>query len=424
MVRFAANHAATEIVTMAIRDLRPASYNPRRIDNASLAALGKSIDRFGVVEPIIFNRRSGLVVGGHQRLKVLRSKKIASTSVVVVDLDETEERALNVALNSPKLSGEFTGALEDLLAEIEAADAQIFRELRLDELLGDQEPRVYLRDPDEAPAAAGETSTKTGDLFTLGNHRLLCGDCTIAADVATVLGRRKVESLVTDPPYGVNYVRGKAHLRAEHGGTDHRDIANDTGRNYREWFREFLSGVPWADYATFYIFMSGLELHNLRMAIEDCDLKWGDYLVWVKNALVLGRKDYNQRTELIAVGDATGFPGDAPEVAEFVVYGWPERHRFFGPAKRTNVLEFRKPLASKLHPTMKPVELMRQLLEDGSAGGAIVYEPFAGSGSTIIACEMAARSCRAIELDPLYVDVAVRRWEEFTGQKASLERAS
>ena len=150
----AAKSATTEIVTMAVKDLKPAPYNPRRIDNASLAALGKSIDRFGVVEPIIFNRRSGFVVGGHQRLKVLRSKKIASTPVVVVDLDETEERALNVALNSSKLTGEFTGALHDLLAEIEAADQQIFHELRLNELLGDQEPQVYLRDPDEAPAVA------------------------------------------------------------------------------------------------------------------------------------------------------------------------------------------------------------------------------------------------------------------------------
>jgi DNA modification methylase len=422
MAHTAAKSATTEIVTMAVRDLKAAPYNPRRIDNASLAALGKSIDRFGIVEPIIFNRRSGFVVGGHQRLKVLRSKKIVSAPVVVVDLDETEERALNVALNSPKLSGEFTGGLQDLLADIEAADAQIFSELRLDELLRDQEPRVYLRDPDEAPAVARETSTKIRDLFTLGNHRLLCGDCTVAADVAAVLGGRKIESLVTDPPYGVDYVRGKAHLRSEHGATDHRDIANDTGRNYREWFREFLSGVPWADYATFYVFMSGLELHSLRMAIEDCDLKWGDYLVWVKHSHVLGRKDYNQRSEFIAVGDASGFPGDEVERADFILYGWPHRHRFFGPATRNNVLEYRKPLASKLHPTMKPVELMRQLIEDGSPGGAVIYEPFAGSGSTIIACEMAGRTCCAIELDPLYVDVAVRRWEEFTGEKATLER--
>jgi DNA modification methylase len=403
---------------MAVKDLKPAPYNPRRIDQSSLAALGKSIDRFGVVEPIIFNRRSGFVVGGHQRLKVLRSKKVATTPVVVVDLHETEERALNVALNSSKLTGEFTAALHELLAEIEAADAQMFRELRLDELLADQEPRVYLRDPDEAPAVASETSTKVGDLFTLGNHRLLCGDCTVATDVAAALGQRKVESMVTDPPYGVDYVRGKAHLR----GPERRDIANDTGRDYRDWFGKFFAPVPWGDYATFYVFMSGLELHNLRMAIDDCGLKWGDYLVWVKHSHVLGRKDYNQRSELIALGDATSFPGDAPERADFVLYGWPRRHRFFGPATRNNVLEYRKPLASKLHPTMKPIELLRQLIEDGSAGGAVIYDPFAGSGSTIIACEMAGRSCCAIELDPLYVDVIVRRWEEFTGEKAILGR--
>jgi DNA modification methylase len=417
-VRAVIKAAATEIVTMAVKDLKPAPYNPRRIDQSSLAALGQSIDRFGVVEPIIFNRRSKFVVGGHQRLKVLRSKKILSTPVVVVDLSEIEERALNVALNSPKLSGEFTETLQDLLAEIEAADAQIFRELRLGELLLDQRPRTYLRDPDEAPAAAGETSTKTGDLFTLGNHRLLCGDCTVATDVLTSLGGRKVDSMITDPPYGVDYVHGKAHLR----GLGHRDIANDAGLNYRNWFRQFFALVPWADYATFYVFMSGLELHNLRMAIEDCGLKWGDYLVWVKHSHVLGRKDYNQRSELIALGDATAFPGDAPERADFVLYGWPHRHRFFGPATRNNVLEYPKPLASKLHPTMKPIELLRQLIGDGSPGGAVIYEPFAGSGSAIIACEMAGRSCCAIELDPLYVDVAVRRWEEFTGEKAILSR--
>jgi DNA modification methylase len=356
-VRTAAKPATTEIVTMPVKDLKPAPYNPRRIDQSSLAALGKSIDRFGVVEPIVFNRRSGFVVGGHQRLKVLRSKKIVTSPVVVVDLDETEERALNLALNSPKLAGEFSGKLQELLDEIRRADERIFNELRLDEL-ADITAKTYLRDPDEAPALRPAADTRAGDLYTLGPHKLLCGDCTVADDVARLFGDEQVESLVTDPPYGVDYVRGKAHLP----GGEHRDIANDTGLNYREWFGWFLALVPWADYATFYIFMSGLELHNLRMAIADCGLKWGDYLIWVKNALVLGRKDYNQRTEFIAAGDATGFPGDTPECAAFVLYGWPERHRFFGPAKRTNVLEFKKPLASKLHPTMKPVELMTQRL--------------------------------------------------------------
>ena len=409
---------------MQLRDLKPAPYNPRRIDDASLAALTKSLEKFGLVEPIVFNKRSGFVVGGHQRLRIPRGKKVTSVPVVVVDLDETQERALNVALNSSKLTGEFSSKLQELLDEIRRADEQIFHELRLDELVTSAEARVYYTDPNAAPPLAPKTTTKPGDIFLLGNHRLLCGDCTIAGDVASVLDGERVESLVTDPPYGVDYVKGKRHLRAEQGSEAQRDIQNDAGRDYRLWFAQFLALVPWAEYATFYVFMSGLELHSLRMAIEDCGLKWGDYLVWVKNSLVLGRKDYNQRTELVVVGDASCLPGDAPERAEFVLYGWPERHRFFGPAKRANVLEFRRPIASKLHPTMKPVELAQQLIEDGSPGGALIYEPFAGSGSTIIACEAAGRACRAIELDPCYVDVAVRRWEEFTGEKAERRRAA
>jgi len=338
---------------MAVKDLKPAPYNPRRIDPSSLTALGKSIDRFGVVEPIIFNRGPDLSSADTSDSRSFRSKKIVSASVVVVDLDDTEERALNVALNSPKLSGEFTGALQDLLAEIEAADAQIFRELRLDELQGDQEPRVYLRDPDEAPAVARETSTKIGDLFTLGSHRLLCGDCTVPADVAAALGARKIESLVTGPAV-------RRRLRARQGALARRARRHGSSR-YRQRYRPattvsgFASSSPpclGQTTATFYVFMSGLELHSLRMAIEDCDLKWGDYLVWVKHSHVLGRKDYNQRSEFIAVGDASGFPGDEVERADFILYGWPHRHRFFGPATRNNVLEYRKPLASKLQPRL------------------------------------------------------------------------
>ena len=290
---------------MALRNLKPAPYNPRRIDDASLAALTKSMERFGVVEPIVFNRRSGYVVGGHQRLRVLRGKRVTAVSVVVVDLDETEERALNLALNSPKLTGEFSGKLQELLDEIRRADERIFHELRLDELVAGSDAKVYLRDPDEAPPLRQVSETRVGDLYALGPHKLLCGDCTVAGDVARLLGVERVESLVTDPPYGVDYVRGKAHLP----GGGHRDIANDTGRNYREWFGQFLALVPWADYATFYVFMSGLELHNLRMAIEDCGLKWGDYLIWIKNAHVMGRKDYNQRSEFVVLGDATGARG-------------------------------------------------------------------------------------------------------------------
>ncbi|MGC2635006.1 MAG: site-specific DNA-methyltransferase [Candidatus Cybelea sp.] len=409
------NIAHHEIATIDIAELRPAPYNPRRISPAAMAALTKSLERFGLVEPIIWNKRSGLVVAGHQRLKILKAKKVRKTSVVVVDLDERSERALNIALNSASLTGTFSDGLEALLEAIQRDDEVLFAQLRFAELLDRVAPRPA-GDPNDTPPLPSIATTARGDLYTLGRHRLLCGDSTDAKTVATICAGERVDLMLTDPPYGVDYV-GKTRYLAKRGiGTaTYRDIASDAEHDYRAWFARFLRVVPWADLATFYIFMSSAHIHDLRLALDDVGLTWGDYLIWVKNTPVLSRKDYNQRTELVAMG----FPSaEQQERAEFTVYGWPQRHRFYGGFKRNNVLEYPRPKISKLHPTMKPVEMLQRLMEDGSPTGAVVYEPFCGSGSTIIAAEVLDRRCYAIELDPLYVDVAVQRWEAFTGRKA------
>ncbi len=409
------NIARHEIATMDIALLNPAKYNPRRIAPAAMAALTKSLERFGDVQPIVWNKRSCLVVAGHQRLKILKAKKVRQTTVVVVDLDERSERALNIALNSTALAGTFSDGLEALLEAIQRDDEVLFAELRFAELLDRVAPQSA-GDPDDAPALPSKPTTARGDLYTLGRHRLLCGDSTDVKAVAAVCGDERVDLMLTDPPYGVDYV-GKTRYLAKRGiGTAmYRDIASDAEHDYRVWFGRFLQVVPWADPATFFIFMSSAHIHDLRLALDDAGLTWGDYLIWVKNSPVLSRKDYNQRTELVAMG----FPStEQQERAEFTVYGWPQRHRFYGGFKRNNVLEYPRPKISKLHPTMKPVEMLQQLMEDGSASGAVVYEPFCGSGSTMIAAEVLDRRCYAIELDPLYVDVAVQRWEAFTGRKA------
>jgi DNA modification methylase len=410
-----------EIATMDIATLRPARYNPRRIDPAAMAALTKSLERFGDVQPIVWNRRSRLVVAGHQRLKVLKSKKVKQTAVVVVDLDERSERALNIALNSPALAGVFSADLQVLLETIQRDDEVLFAELRFAELLEQVTPRP-MGDPNAAPPLPSKARTAPGDLYTLGRHRLLCGDSTDAAVVAAACAGERVDLMLTDPPYGVDYV-GKMRYLAQRGigAASHQDIISDAERDYRAWFARFLQVVPWADHATFYIFMSSAHIHDLRLALDDVGLTCGDYLIWVKNTPVLSRKDYNQRTELVAMG----FPSDEPpERAEFTVYGWRQRHRFYGGFKRNNVLEYPRPKVSKLHPTMKPIEMLKQLTEDGSPCGGIVYEPFCGSGSTVIAAELLDRRCYAIELDPRYVDVAVQRWEEFTGQRAQRRNVS
>jgi DNA modification methylase len=391
------------IITMRVADLKPAPYNPRRIDPAAMAGLTKSVERFGMVQPVVFNTRSNLVVGGHQRLKVLRATGAADTPVVVVDLDPIEERALNVALNSGAISGDFTDALQPLLLEIQSAADQLFTDLRLGALFEAVEPRTLGAEADDAPEVPAEAFSKLGDVWTLGRHRLVCGDSTDPATVRALLGGERVDILCTDPPYGVAYGEKTELMRSLNGtGIAHRPIENDSGIDYRTFFGAFLRPIPWANYATFYVFMSGTELHHLREAIDDVGYKWGAYLAWVKSQMVFSmRKDYSAGHE-------------------WIVYGWPKRHRFYGPPNRVTVLEFDRPRKSELHPTMKPVALLTQLLADGSTDGAIVYDAFGGSGSTLIACENSRRQARVCELDPLYTDVCAQRWTSLTGQPALL----
>jgi DNA modification methylase len=288
---------------------------------------------------------------------------------------------------------------------------------------------VPLGDPDEVPEVpAGEPETQVGDVWELGNHRLLCGDATSAGSFAALLGGgdtpEKVDMLLTDPPYGVDYVANYNSVRKATGGrkSEHREIENDTEveGGYRAWFGSWLSLVPWKNPSVFYVFMAGQKLHELREAIDDCGFKWGDYLIWLKNAAVFGRKDYKAQSEWIVQGWPTTGMSDATvdeRTPEFVLYGWAETHRFYGPKNATNVLEYPRPKKNDLHPTMKPVAMLEQLLTDGSPQGSVVLDCFGGSGSTMIACESVGRKCRMLELDPRYCDVIKLRWEQFTGKK-------
>lgn len=394
-----------------------------------MAGLEASLERFGVVQPIIFNRRTGFVVGGHQRLKALKKKKIKETPVVIVELDEMDEKALNVALNSPHISGEFTASLQPILEALQAADDVLFRSLLLDQLLGEAEPLPPAGDPEDAPPLEQEPSAKLGDVYELGIHRLVCGDSANPEVYQALLRQECVDMLLTDPPYGVDYVAKDNAMRKATGqrSSGHREIANDVKveGGYRQWFASWLSLIPWSNPAIFYIFMSGQELHSLRGAIDDCGFTWGDYLIWLKNAAVFGRKDYKAKTEWCLQGwpdtDDALLPEMQPDTGpEFALYGWPETHRFYGPKNATTVLEFDRPKKNDLHPTMKPIALLERLISDGSPPGSIVLDCFGGSGSTLMACEITGRRARLIELDPLYCDVIIRRWQTYTGQQARL----
>jgi DNA modification methylase len=428
-----------ERTSVPIKDLKPSPYNPRRIEPAALAALERSIDEFGLVQEIVVNRRNMHVVGGHQRLLVLKRRKHKTVPIAYVDLDDIAEKALNVALNSEKLAGSFVDdKLDDLIAEILREREDLSASLRLDELMQDHAAAIasiFNRDADDVPAIPKEAHAKIGDLWFLGSHRLIVGDVTEPHVLETLLWDEEssadppalelVDSLVTDPPYGVDYGEKTRYLGKLQGSATHRDIANDAlpTAEYRAWFASWMKTIPFADPATFFICMSGQEFHNLRLAIDDCGWKWGDYLLWVKHRAVLSRKDYNQRYELVAFGEAKGSLPPPDEQASapaldsdtLIAYGWPERHRFYGGHKRTNVLEYDTPSKNKEHPTMKPVALIEQLIVDGSPKGGLILDCFGGSGTTLIAAQRTFRRARLSEIDPIYADVILERFADLTG---------
>jgi DNA modification methylase len=414
---------------LPLADLRPHPRNPREHPEPGTEAwekLKKSlVDAY--FDPLVWNRRNGLLVSGHFRRKVLLALAYTHADAVVVDWDEPRHLAKMIAANQGAGKDDRDG-LRTILEELQLGGADLaltgLPDGQIAKLLPPLEvPEIAWVAPAEACASV---ETRRGDVYLLGPHRLLCGDSTLAADVQRVLAGDVVDQVVTDPPYGVDYVEKE---RAMKGESAHRPIANDDLADYRRFFGAFLGAVPLAQKNTVYVFMSGQELHNLRLAFDDAGITWGDYLMWVKNGQVIGRKDYHPKHE-------------------FIAYGWKGAHKFYGgigaaviddetPAAkmskaalvaelellrdfRRTVLREDKPTVNDLHPTMKPVNLVRRLLIDGSAPGAVVFDPFSGSGTTLLACDLVERKCRGIDLEPAHCDTIVRRWLALGGGRRAL----
>ena len=216
-----------------------------------------------------------------------------------------------------------------------------------------------------------------------------------------MLEGKTVDLLLTDPPYGVDYSGKNQFLNAiDKGNRIQKDIINDNIEDYREFFGNFLEPIPFSEYNSFYITISGLKLFELTQALLDKNYKISQHIIWVKNNHVLGRQDYANKHE-------------------FLIYGWKQKHKFYGPFQ-TTIWEIAKPQKNELHPTMKPLELMQTPILNSTKKDMLVYDPFLGSGSTLIACEQTGRICYGMELDPGYIDVIIQRWENYTGKKALL----
>lgn len=389
-----------------IEKLKAAEYNPRKNlkpEDEEYQKIKKSILEFGYVAPIIVNSDM-TVIGGHQRLKVLKELGYTEIECNIVDLDKAKEKALNIALN--KISGEWDNAkLEELLAELKNEDIDMditgfsFDEVDniLKDITGSKEDDF---DIDQALSEIDEPVTKPGDIWILGKNRLMCGDSTVKENVDKLMNDKLADFILTDPPYNVDY-EGKTvdALKIENDNMSETEFYNFLLDAFRNMFEKIKYG------GSIYVFHADTEGLNFRNAFKSVGFKLAQCLVWVKNTFVMGRQDYQWRHEPI-------------------LYGWKEGagHYFIDDRKQSTVLEFDKPTRNAEHPTMKPIDLLVYLIKNSSKENDLILDLFGGSGSTLIAAEQVKRCCYTMELDPKYCDVIVKRWELLTGEKAILEK--
>jgi DNA modification methylase len=384
-----------EIRVMALADLVAAPYNPRTIAEDAAKGLRASIRRFGLVQPVVWNSRTQHVVGGHQRINALKSLGKAQAQVVVVDLPEAEEKALNVTLNNPAITGEFTDGLQAILAELSAMPDLEFEELRLDELLDSSLAGIV---EDEIPELPKRPITKSGDLWMLGDHRLLCGDSTKKEDVARLLEDTKPLLMVTDPPYGVDY---DPHWRTEaakkglltYAPRREGKVANDNRVDWREAWQLFPGDVA-------YVWHAGVFAASTASQLEQSGFQIRSQIIWRKPTFAISRGHYHWQHEpcwyAVRSGASAQWTGDRSQTTVWDVLGRSET--------KTD------------HGTQKPVECMARAIRNHEGD---IYEPFAGSGTTLIAAQQLNRRSFAIEIEPAYCDVVVMRWERLTGGKAT-----
>lgn len=385
-----------------VAELLPAEYNPRKDlkpGDAEYEKLKRSIEQFGYVEPVIWNKTTGKVVGGHQRLKVLMDMGYTEVDCVVVELSEEKEKALNIALN--KISGEWDkDKLALLITDLQAADFDVsltgFETAELDDLFKDSVKDGIKEDDFDVEAELQNPSfSKPGDVWTLGRHRLVCGDSTKAETFELLMCGKKANLVITDPPYNVNYEGSAGKIKND-------NMDNDSFYNFLlDAFKCTESAM--ADDASIYVFHADTEGLNFRKAFKDAGFNLSGCCIWKKQSLVLGRSPYQWQHEPC-------------------LFGWKKKgkHLWYTGRKESTIWEFDKPKKNGDHPTMKPIPLLAYPIMNSSMSNSIVLDPFGGSGSTLIACEQTDRICYTVELDEKFCDVIVKRYIEQVGSSAEV----
>jgi DNA modification methylase len=364
------------LLTKKINEISSAKYNPRKITDEAMGRLTKSLAEFGNIQPITWNVRTGNVVGGHQRLKVYKAMGKTEVDVWAVDLDEQKEKAANIALN--KLSGEFDmPMLKDILEEIDTGDLDMeITGFGMDEIalmMEDAHPEVT---EDEVPEVPVDATTKPGDLWILGEHRVLCGDSTRAEDVARLMNGEKADMVFTDPPYGINAVSKSGVLKQKYK----TDILGDASTSSaKDCFNLIYSLYPQAIHIWW-----GANYYSSCLPDSEC------WIVWDKNN---GGSD--QMDCELAWSNARSVVRQFTKASEKI---------------------------NRVHPTQKPLELISWSIGKFANDAKLICDYFLGSGATMIASHKLNRKCYGIEMSPNYCDVIVKRWENLTGKKATLAK--
>ncbi len=388
--------------------LIPYARNARTHSDEQISKLMGSIKEFGFVNPILVGD-DNVIVAGHGRLLAAQKLGMEKAPVIVLrHLSDVQKRALLISDNRIADDG---GWSEELL-QLELSDLDNL-EFDLD-ILGfdDEELEDFLNiDGDgknsadldaNIPEPEDNPVSKAGDVWVLGNHRLMCGDSTKQADVETLMAGELADMCWTDPPYNVDYGNSaKDKLRK----TDRRIMNDNLGDEFYTFLLATCENLLAVTKGSVYVCMSSSELDRLQRAFRDAGGKWSTFIIWAKNHFTMGRSDYQRQYEPI-------------------LYGWKDGNDHFwcGDRNQSDVWFFDKPVKNDLHPTMKPVALVEQAIKNSSKTRDIVLDLFGGGGSTLIACENTKRQARLMELDPKYVDVIIKRWQEFSGGEA--QRAS
>ncbi|MGV0986611.1 MAG: site-specific DNA-methyltransferase [Limnohabitans sp.] len=395
-----------EIHMVSVDALIPYARNARTHTDEQVAQIAASIAEFGWTNPILTDGAKGLIAG-HGRLAAARKLGLKEVPVIELGhLTDTQKKAYILADNRIALNAGWDEELLKLeLVELQDAGVELdllgFGDEELAALLGGDSEGAGLTDDDAIPEIPQEPVSKTGDLWVLGNHRLLCGDSTVLSDVERLMNGQLADMAFTDPPYNVDYGNSaKDKMR----GKDRRIMNDALGDGFYQFLYDACLNLLVVTKGACYVSMSSSELHTLQKAWTDAGGKWSTFIIWAKNTFTLGRADYQRQYEPI-------------------LYGWKQGtdHFWCGDRDQSDIWNYNKPRVNDLHPTMKPVELVERAIKNSSKSRDIVIDLFGGSGTTMIACEKTSRHARLMELDPKFVDVIVKRWEEYTGQKAVRE---